>query len=185
MKRAKALARKTAYLEYLAFIVDRSLWAVIIFAASPLSTLPVNAQNEIKVQSVDSQALDEPGCPISIKSVRSDLEIDPFQAPVAIRVYLDYKNESAKTVEAVKFRFRLEDAQGEHKRNYQASDAHIVPPGESAQEKLRREGIPPQAKRLLLRVLQVRFSDRSSWQSTHTPADQSETTNTETPQPAN
>jgi hypothetical protein len=168
-----------AYLEYLAFIVNLSLWAVIILAASTLSPLPGNAQNEIKVQSVDSQALDEPGCPISIKSVHSDLEVDPFQAPVAIRVYLDYKNESTKTVEAVKFRFRIEDAQGEHKRNYQASDTHIVPPGESAQEKLRREGIPPQAKRLLLRVLQVRFSDQSSWQSAHTPTEPSETTNAE------
>ncbi|PWU00439.1 MAG: hypothetical protein C5B53_04090 [Candidatus Melainabacteria bacterium] len=95
---------------------------------------------------------------------------------MAIRVYLDYRNESAKTVEAVKFRFRLEDDQGEHKRNYQASDTHIVPPGESAQERLRREGIPPQAKRMLLRVLQIRFSDQTTWQSTHMPADQSDST---------
>jgi hypothetical protein len=174
MKRAKPLARKIANLEYLAFIVTRCLWIVFIFAASSQSTLPGNAQNEIKVQSIDSQALDEPGCPISIQSLRAELEVDPFQAPVAIRVYLNYKNDSPKTVEAVKFRFRLQDADGAHKLNYLASDTHIVPPGESAQEKLRHEGIPPQAKRLLLRVLQIRFSDQSTWQSAHQPPAQTE-----------
>src|SRR6516162_7567928 len=171
MKRTKAIASKMQKREYLAFIVNRCLSLALIVAALSISSLPGNAQNEIKVQSIDAQSLDEPGCPVSITSVRSELEIDPFQAPVAIRVYLDYKNDSTKTLEAVKFRFRLEDTQGENKRTYQASDTHIVAPGESAQAKLRREGIHPQVKRLLLRVLQVRFSDQATWQSAHMPVE--------------
>ena len=145
-----------------------SLCIVTFVTLSP--RFACSSQNELKGQPIDSQVVEEPGCPISVKAIRAELDIDPFQTAVAIRVYLDYKNDSDKTVEAVKFRFRLQDAQGANKGTYQASDTHIVPPGETAQEKLRREAIHPQVKRLLLRVLQIRFSDQSSWQSAHMPS---------------
>lgn len=170
MRKQSKIASKMEKYEYLAFIVGLAFLIDLILAANPLYQISSYAQSETKVQAIDTQLVDEEGCPIIIKSARAELEIDPFQAPVAVRAYLEYRNDSDKAIEAVKFRFRLQDADGVNKGTYQASDTQIVSPGQTVFQKMRREGIRPKAARMLIRVLQLRFSDQSTWQSTHSPA---------------
>jgi hypothetical protein len=59
----------------------------------------------------------------------------------------------------------LQDKDGTHGRTYQSIDAHLVQPGQIGTEKFRKEGIDPRSTQLLVRVLQVKFADSSTWQS--------------------
>lgn len=172
MRKQSKTASKMEKYEYLAFIFGLAFLIDLILAANPLYQISSYAQSETKVQAIDTQLVDEEGCPIIIKSARAELEIDPFQAPVAVRAFLEYRNDSDKPIEAVKFRFRLQDAEGTNKGTYQASDTQLVSPGQSALQKMRREGIRPKVARMLIRTLQIRFCDQSTWQSTHLPPDE-------------
>jgi len=142
----------------------------IVISFEEISQLSCYAQSALKVQTVEAKPVGEPGCPVSISAVRADLEIDAFDVPQALRVYIDYKNESEKTTEAVKFRVRLLDGEGTNRGTYQSSDVHSLTLGQTAFQKSRREGIDPKVKQVLVRLLEVKFSDGSLWQSTHLPA---------------
>lgn len=108
----------------------------------------------------------EQGCPVGLTSVRSVLEIDPFGAPTASKIYLTYQNNSSKPVAAVKFRCRFSDATNKDRGTFHAPDAYPLSPGASRSHKWKREGgLSPNIASFQIRVLQVKYSDGSMWES--------------------
>lgn len=133
---------------------------------SPVSDLqPVLAQsNPERVLQADFYP--EQGCPVALTSVRSVLEIDPFGAPTASKIYLTYQNNSSKPVAAVKFRCRFSDAANKDRGTFHAPDAYPLSPGASRSHKWKREGgLSPNIATFQIRVLQVKYSDGSMWES--------------------
>jgi len=122
----------------------------------------------------------EAGCPISISESTVQFEMDPFNAPVALRIFLTYQNNGSKNISAAKFRFRLLDNDEKDRTTFQASDAKGAAPGQTGSEKWRKEGIDPKATHLKARVLAVKFDDGTSWESEkfgeYTPATTPDTT---------
>ena len=123
------------------------------------------AQTEAKVQPIQSEFVTENNCPLHGGPLKTDFEIDPFNQPIALRVYLDYQNGTAKTIVAIKFRVRFVDAEGTTRGSFQAFDTRPLAAGQSASQKWRREGIDPHTSRILVRTLQVKFDDASTWES--------------------
>jgi hypothetical protein len=123
------------------------------------------AQSEAKVQPIQSDFVTENNCPLHGGPLKTDLEIDPFNQPIAARVYLDYQNGTAKTIVAIKFRVRFVDGDGQTRGSFQAFDTRPLAAGQSASQKWRREGIDPHTSRILVRALQVKFDDASIWES--------------------
>lgn len=108
----------------------------------------------------------EQGCPVGLTSVRSVLEIDPFGAPTASKIYLTYQNNSSKPVAAVKFRCRFSDSANKDRGTFHAPDAYPLSPGASRSHKWKREGgLSPNIASFQIRVLQVKYSDGSMWES--------------------
>jgi hypothetical protein len=103
--------------------------------------------------------------PIGISESSAQIEVDPFNTPVAIRIFLTYQNNGTKNIGAAKFRFRLVDGNGKDLGTFQASDAKGAAPGQTGSEKWRKEGIDPHASSLKARVLAVKFDDGDSWES--------------------
>jgi hypothetical protein len=98
--------------------------------------------------------------------VRSVLEIDPFGAPTASKIYLTYTNNASKPVVAVKFRCRFSDETGKDRGTFHAPDSAHVPPGGSRSHKWKREGgLYPNLAGFQIRVLQVKYGDGSVWHS--------------------
>jgi hypothetical protein len=57
----------------------------------PLASLPSGityAQGDSKVQNIDCKSVQEIGSPVEIDSAEAELEIDPFNTPVAARIYV-------------------------------------------------------------------------------------------------
>src|SRR5215471_6113491 len=54
----------------------------------------------------------EPGCPVSVSAARTEIEVDPFGAPMASRIYITYRNDSSKAMAGVRFRVRFSDETG-------------------------------------------------------------------------
>jgi hypothetical protein len=123
------------------------------------------AQGVAKVQTIEAKSVPEAGCPVGLEGSEAELEIDPFNAPVAIRIYLTYRNNSTQQLAAVKFRARFLDEEGETRGNFQAYDEHPIPPGGTGSQKWRKEGIDPRTRKILVRVLQVKFIDATGWNS--------------------
>jgi hypothetical protein len=107
----------------------------------------------------------EAGCPISITESSVQFEMDPFNAPVAMRIFVTYQNNGTKNIGAAKFRFRLLDSDGKDRGTFQASDAKGAAPSQTGSEKWRKEGIDPHTTHLKARVLAVKFDDGSNWES--------------------
>jgi hypothetical protein len=130
-----------------------------------LPNIATYAQADSKVQTIEAKSVPEVGCPVGLDSSEAELEIDPFNAVVAIRIYLNYRNNSSQQLAAVKFRVRFLDEQGETCGNFQAEDARSVSPGGSGSQKWRKEGINPRTRSILVRVLQAKFADATTWNS--------------------
>jgi hypothetical protein len=130
-----------------------------------LPDIATYAQADSKVQTIEAKSLPEAGCPVGVDASEAELEIDPFNAPVAIRVYLNYRNNSSQQLVAVKFRARFLDGEGEACGSFQAEDARPLPAGGSGSQKWRKEGINPRTRKILVRVLQAKFADATTWSS--------------------
>ncbi|MCB9471268.1 MAG: hypothetical protein H6677_23540 [Candidatus Obscuribacterales bacterium] len=144
------------------------LVAMGILLASTYSSLPVLAQSNVHTKAIEASFYPEAGCPVEVTSCRTLLEIDPFGAPIASRVYITYKNNSTKPVRAVKFRIRYVDAEGKDRGTFHAPDGSTVgvSPGESRSNKWRKEGgLHPDIHSFKIRVFKVLYADGSSWDS--------------------
>src|SRR5437868_6735034 len=64
------------------------------------------AQAPTKVRNLGVEFVPEGGCPVEPTNMRCELDVDPFDAPIDARVYVDYKNNSDRAITAVKFRLR-------------------------------------------------------------------------------
>jgi hypothetical protein len=108
----------------------------------------------------------ENGCPVQLTKVNTILEVDPFGAPTATKIYLTYTNNASQAITAVKFRCRYSDAEGKDKGTFHAHDAVPVGPGASRSQKWKREGgLHPNIAGFQIRILQVKYADGSLWQS--------------------
>lgn len=128
------------------------------------------AQTANKVRTIRSEFVPEAGCPVSVEGLRTELDLDPFDAPLDARVYIDYKNIGQKPISAVKFRMRFTDDSGNNVGTFQASDGAILAPDQLSSQKFKQEKIDPLSSGLKLRVLIVKFVDGQLWQSTKAPS---------------
>jgi hypothetical protein len=123
------------------------------------------AQTTPQLKSLTPEFIPEPGSPVEVTSAKVDLEVDSFDAPMAARVYLDYRNVGDRVINAVKFRVGYIDGQGKVRGTFHAPDANVVGPGSSASQKWRGEKVDPRVRAVKVRALQVKFADGSEWQS--------------------
>lgn len=133
----------------------------------PLGAPQIIAQiePEPKFKSVPTEFVPEPGCPVAISSIRTAFELDPFAAPLAARLYIEYKNNGDKPISAVKFRVRFTDGSGHDLGTLHAGHVAQVGPGGLSSEKWRYEKVNPRATEAKIRVLGIRYVDGSMWQS--------------------
>jgi hypothetical protein len=118
------------------------------------------------MKDLQSVLVPEEGCPIQVTGVRTVLDLDPFDSPVDGKIYINYKNATAdKTIDAVKFRIRFTDAAGTDVGTFQAPDGAVLGPGLERTQKWKRDSVDPRAMGVKIRVLIVRFTDGSMWQS--------------------
>ncbi|MBS2008830.1 MAG: hypothetical protein JST01_17400 [Cyanobacteria bacterium SZAS TMP-1] len=100
-------------------------------------------------------------------SIRCELDVDPFDAPMDARVYVEYRNNSDRPVSAVKFRLRFVDAQNRDRGTFHAVDMAPVSPGGQHGLKAKRDfTLHPAVIAVKARVLQVKYGDGSDWVST-------------------
>ncbi|MBK9142368.1 MAG: hypothetical protein IPM23_07730 [Candidatus Melainabacteria bacterium] len=130
---------------------------------------PPPALAEPSERALEPQIYPERGCPVDLVSIRSVLEVDPFGAPLACKIYTTYKNNSTKPISAVKFKFRFVDAAGKDKGTFHGGDNVQVLPGMTRAHKWRRDvALSPVISGLKIRVLRVKFGDGSGWHSIKT-----------------
>ncbi len=118
-----------------------------------------------ELRNLNSQFKGEAGCPVQVVSSKTVLEIDPIGTPMACRIYLDYKNSSAKTISGVKFRIGYIDGDEKIRGTFHAPDGHVLEPGGTASAKWRGDKVDPRVASTMIRVLVVRYSDGSTWES--------------------
>ncbi|HEY9733696.1 MAG TPA: hypothetical protein V6C89_17405 [Drouetiella sp.] len=126
-------------------------------------------QTENKVRTIRSEFVPEAGCPVSVEGLRTDLDVDPFDAPLDARIYIDYKNIGSKPISAVKFRMRFVDDSGNNMGTFQASDGVMLAPQQQSSQKFKQEKIEPHSTSLMLRVLMVKYVDGAIWESAKAP----------------
>lgn len=103
---------------------------------------------------------------MAITNLRCNLDLDPFDAPMSSKIYLDYKNAGAKAVSAVKFRLRFVDAAGADRGTFHAVDSFYLTPGAEHGQKWKRDfTLHPQVVAMKVRVLQVKYAEGGDWQS--------------------
>jgi hypothetical protein len=146
-------------------IANLGFSCVLILAGMTLPYTATYAQADSKVQTIEAKSVPEVGCPVGLDTSEAELELDPFNAPVAIRIYLNYRNNSSQTLAAVKFRVRFLDDQGETRGSFQADDERALLAGGAGTQKWRKEGIDPRTRKILVRVLQAKFADTTTWNS--------------------
>jgi hypothetical protein len=116
----------------------------------------VYAQSGQKVRSISCEFVPEDQCPVEMASVRCELDLDPFDAPMSSRIYADYKNTSQRSISAVKFRIRFVDAE----------DSAYVAAGGTKGHKWKRDfTLDPRVVAMKVRVLQVKYAEGGDWQS--------------------
>lgn len=135
----------------------------LILAA--ISFYSVNAQMPSRVRALDVNFVPEPGCPVAVINGRTELDLDPFDIPTSARIYIDYKNNSDRTISAVKFRIRFVDPGGKDRGTMHAAHMTVLGPGQQSTEKWKHERVDPRASGMLIRVLQARFQDGGHWHS--------------------
>ncbi|MBI4533530.1 MAG: hypothetical protein HY711_06245 [Candidatus Melainabacteria bacterium] len=121
-----------------------------------------------KLKLVPTEFVSEPGCPVAISSARTQFELDPFAAPLAARLYIEYSNNGEKPISAVKFRVRFTDESGHDLGTLHAGHVAQIAPGGSSSEKWRHEKVNPKTTEVKIRVLVIRYRDGSTWQSSKT-----------------
>jgi hypothetical protein len=165
MNGAKSFQRcKTSFAEKR--LVISLLLAIVCCALATLSPHNIcNAQGSSLVRKLNVQILPEEGSPVAVTSAKSEADLDPFGAPISIRTYADYKNVSRKPILGVKFRVRYVDAEGKDRGTFHAPHASSLGPGMTATEKWKREKVDPRIVGMMIRVLAVKFSDGSVWES--------------------
>jgi hypothetical protein len=138
-----------------------SLFVLLVSSVS----LYTYAQSGEKVREIPGNFVSETGCPVSVNSIKTALDLDPFEVPIDGRIYINYKNVSDRQIEAVKFRIGMIDATGALIGTFQASDAASLAPGADHEQKWRREPIDRGVAGTMIRVLQVKCPDGTMWQS--------------------
>lgn len=138
---------------------------VFLPAISLNTTSICNAQDQSKVRTLTVQFVPEAECPIYVTAARTELDLDPFGAPMDARTYVDYKNVSDRPLVAVKFRVGFYDQDGKNHGTFHAPDGRSIEPGGQGSQKWRSEKVDPRTTAVKMRVLEVRFADGSSWQS--------------------
>ncbi len=139
-------------------------FATVLTPELPCSS--VYAQVPTKVRSIGVDFVPEAGCPVEPTNIRCELDVDPFDAPMDARVYVDYKNNSDRPVAAVKFRLRFVDAQNRDRGTFHAVDMYAVPPQGVHGLKAKRDfTLHPAVIGVKARVLQVKYADGSDWVS--------------------
>lgn len=82
------------------------------------------------------------------------------------RIYFDYKNSSSKPVSAVKFRVRFVDGENKDRGTFHAVDSFYLMPGGDRSQKWKRDfTLHPEVSGLKIRVLQVKYADGETWES--------------------
>jgi hypothetical protein len=158
MKRPTTPAFRLKLSEILCFV-----FTLILFC--PGDSLIAYAQSTTD-KPLDAVFYPENGCPVQLTKVNAILEVDPFGAPTATKIYLTYTNNASRAISAVKFRCRYSDVEGKDKGTFHAHDGFAVGPGESRTQKWKREGgLHPGIAGFQIRILQVKFSDGSLWES--------------------
>lgn len=139
------------------------IFTLILFC--PGDSLVAHAQSTTD-KALNADFYPENGCPVSLAKVNAILEVDPFGAPAATKIYLTYTNNASQAISAVKFRCRYSSVDGKDKGTFHAHDAFTVGPGESRSQKWKREGgLHPGIAGFQIRILQVKYSDGSLWES--------------------
>jgi hypothetical protein len=123
------------------------------------------AQNQLELKEITPELLSEPHCPIAIIAAKTELEVDSFGEPHAVRAYIDYKNVGEKPISAVKFRLGYFDSRGNLKSTFHAADSKVLGVGAMGSQKWRGEKVYPQTVAIKIRILLVKFSDGSIWES--------------------
>ena len=156
------------------FIGRCSLWLVLTVSTMLLPQLilllvhcsSVYAQSGQKVRSISCEFVPEEQCPVEMASVRCELDLDPFDAPMSSRIYADYKNSSQRSISAVKFRIRFVDAEGTERGTFHAVDSAYVAAGGTKGHKWKRDfTLDPRVVAMKVRVLQVKYAEGGDWQS--------------------
>jgi len=141
------------------------LWQLIGYPGPANSALAQEAPREGSVELAPS-VLKENGCPVDIVSAKAVLDFNTFGTPQSSRVYITYKNVSAKNVFSVNFRVRFTDETGADLGTFQGSRTCTVLPDGEGSEKWKKEGVlNPKISSYKVRVLQVKFEDGSQWDS--------------------
>ncbi len=119
-----------------------------------------------KVRSLSCEFVPEGECPVEMASMRCELDLDPFDAPMSSRIYADYKNIGQRSITAVKFRVRFVDAEGVERGTFHAVDSAFVAAGGTKGHKWKRDfTLDPRVVAMKVRVLQVKYSEGSDWTS--------------------
>lgn len=118
-----------------------------------------------ETKDIQAEVINETGCPVAINSAKAKLELDPFGAPLAARIYIDYKNVSEKPISAVKFRIGYVDAEGQLRGTFHAPHAMPLAPGAQSAEKWRGDRLDPRTSSIKVRTLFVKFTDGIIWES--------------------
>ncbi len=117
------------------------------------------------MRTVNNQVKGEVGCPVEVISAKTVLEIDPIGTPMACRIYLDFRNTSAKTITGVKFRIGYVDSEDQIRGSFHAPDGHMLEPGASSKNQWKGEKVDPRTVSVVIRPLVARYADGSKWQS--------------------
>jgi hypothetical protein len=116
-------------------------------------------------QTIVMEVVPESGCPVEITGARTELGFDSFSVPVFGKTYIDYKNSGEKAINAVKFRVRYLDQNGATRGTFHANDEAFVPQGGLASGKFAHYKLRPNIHSAKIRVLAIKFSDGSTWES--------------------
>lgn len=137
----------------------------LLNSTTAICALAQEAPREGSVELTPS-VLKESGCPVDIVSAKALLDFNTFGTPEYSRVYITYKNVSAKNIFSVNFRVRFTDNAGADLGTFQGSRTCTVLPDGEGSEKWRKEGVlNPKISSYKVRVLQVKFEDGSQWES--------------------
>ncbi len=118
-----------------------------------------------ELSTISSQFINEPGCPIQAVRSRVELEIDTFGAPIAARIFIDYRNTGDRQISVAKFRIGYIDGKGLIRGHFHAPDNHVLSPGAEAGQRWRGDKVDPRTKSGKIRALIVKFSDGTVWES--------------------
>ncbi len=163
MKRKQASPLITRRVKILGLAI--SLFYLCLNNGCLYSSIYSYAQSAEKVREIPGFFVAEDGCPVSVTSIKTALDLDPFEIPIDGKIYINYKNTSDKQIEAVKFRIRLVDKTGAELGTFQAADGASLSIGMEHAQKWRREPIDQRTSATKVRVLLVKYADGTMWQS--------------------